>query len=138
MFQQLTIAMYFVIFLLAFILIWLLFGNRIKEWLRNLMYRKMEDAIRAQMGMPSRKEEKRRQRAAAGAARNDSAGRPGSRRRRRPGESIIPEEYAEDVEFTEYKDFSATERKYGSSDYRVEEQVEDVEYTEIRTNDRRK
>lgn len=132
--------MYFFLTLIVLVVGWMIFGEKIKSWLRSLMMRKMEDAIRAQMGMPSRKEEERMKRKAK--ATSASAGRRPETSRHTYGSSahhIIPPEYAEDAEFVEYKEFSHSESasvSNGGVEFKSENQVTDVEFTEIKTDNR--
>lgn len=113
------------------------FGDRIKVWLRQRMYNKMEDAIRSSMGMPSRKEEKRRRKEAE---KKRSGWRTNSARTSpKREEEIIPREYAEDVEFTEYKEYSSSttvseekDSATGDTRIKVEKQVEDADFVEIK------
>lgn len=111
----------------------------------------MEDFIRHQMGMPSRKEEKKarkraqREQEAYSNAHNRSRNTYGyNNNSYSRNEPIIPKEYAEDVEFVEIKEFSQTEipdppeKKSKWSTFRashtsikVERQVEDADFTDI-------
>ena len=148
-----------IIFLLILLLIWLIFGQRIKMWLVGFMANRTEDYIRKSMGMPPRpgsKEDRRRQKASqeqaayAGQSRGDSSKREQSsygrsasgtsqRRRSYAGgrrEPLIPKEYAEDVEFTEIISYSETTIGVSHSDETRtvyhESQVTVVEWTEIK------
>lgn len=98
------------------------------------MARRAENYFRRMAGMPPRDNgKKRKQKADAG----NGARRGGQNPRRHTDDGpIIPKEYAEDVEFTEYKEYSEadllrTEEPDGTTTYR-ESQVEDAEYTEIK------
>ena len=108
------------------------------------MSRRAEDMMRRMMGMPSRKEERRKaKRQSAGdgfsRTRTGSAGSAGNaHRRHRPptaDAAAILKSVAEDVEFTEIREFESTtiadERKGEQRIYR-EEQVTDAEFTEIK------
>lgn len=134
---------FFLIFLLLICLMWPWIGPRLSRWFRGFMTRRAEDAVRRMMGMPSRKEEERARRRASGAAgrkerdRQSSAGRGTGRRHPRPTEDAAEmlKSVAEDVEFTEIKEFESTEiGEDKTSGTRVwsEEQVSDVEYTEFK------
>ncbi|MBD5268608.1 MAG: hypothetical protein HDR48_05255 [Bacteroides sp.] len=131
--------MTFVVILIILCIIWMCFGTRISQWLRARFYGYVEDRFRQQMGMPTRKEQRRREREAA--KNPQSPRRPKNPYHEHP-DSIIPKEYAEDVEFTEYKEYSSdasvekVENPDGSTStrIRIEEQVSDVEYIEIRDN----
>ncbi len=97
-----------------------------------------EDFVRSQVGAPSRKEEKR--------ARRNEEKRTKYRyssTRHRPSHIPFPKEYAEDVEFTEYKEFSQTvitgtpgKTKFKQSSFSkttvIESQIEDVEFIELK------
>lgn len=105
---------------------------------------KMEDNMRRMAGMPTRKEERK---AAKRAAKRQKKGADGFRRAAYgsrshagapgPSPASLLRDYAEDVEFTEIREFS-DEIKIGVSDtrkgtkYKIEEQIEDVEFTEIK------
>lgn len=141
---------YFFAFILICILIWVLFGESIKKWAQRRMIQKMEDAIRAQMGMPSSKEERRRK-AGQQSPRNarqyskNAFYTPGPNANAPSNQSIgsiiIPKEYAEDVEFTEYREFSQKATIISEKDPRtgrshsrvvIESQISDVEYVEFK------
>lgn len=123
----------FIVFLLI-----ALFGDRISRWFNGFMQRRAEDALRRMMGMPSRKEERKaRKRAERESGKNfDSRADSRSRDSRRGSDGhIIPPEYAEDVEFTEFRDFSASTQSSGGTDVEYHEsQVEEAEYVEIKTS----
>lgn len=148
---------YFFAIILILILVWMFFGDRIKVWAQRRMMEKMEDAFRAQMGMPSGAEErKRRRQAEKNQRRHQQATRDryGNRVYVTPGPNanapssqsvgkvIIPPEYAVDVEFVEYKEFTSTttvlSEDGGSTTARkstttvIESQVTDVEFVEIK------
>ena len=104
------------------------------------MSRRAEDMMRRMMGMPSRKERRKAKRQSAGdgfsRTRTGSAGN--AHRRHRPptaDAAAILKSVAEDVEFTEIREFESTtiadERKGEQRIYR-EEQVTDAEFTEIK------
>lgn len=123
-------------------------GPLLMRWFRPLLQRwamgKMEDQMRRMAGMPTRREEKKarrragRDRKAAERFRSAAAGARayGASRRRRRSTVGLLRYVAEDVEFTEIKEYSsdpvAPERKAPA--YREEEQIEDAEYTEIKGN----
>ncbi len=87
----------------------MLFGDKISQWFRTFMAHRTEDAIRKMMGMPTRKEERKaRRNAEKNAGRSYAAGHSG-RERENDDSPLIPKEYAEDVEFYEIRDYSATE-----------------------------
>lgn len=116
--------------------------------LQNWMLGKMEDNMRLMAGMPTRKEEKKarrqadkRQKSGAASFRRAASGRRSSRGERsyRPDPDAIRylQEFAEDVEFTEIKEFGdqseiGVQVRKTTEKIRVEEQVEDAEYTEIK------
>lgn len=127
----------FLIFLLIVALLW----PYIVRLLRRYMAGRAEDMMRRMAGMPSRKEERRRARRNNAAS---SGGNPGphSERRRHSAPSqdaaSIMKDVAEDVEFTEIREFeseSILEEEDSRRTRRIyrEEQVSDAEYTEIRT-----
>lgn len=128
---------YFLLFILFAALLWPLW----RRWLFRFMQRRAEDYLRRSMGMPSRKEEQRaRRKASRPASRPDDTSGFAFRARRRgePGpfdapERIVPPEYAEDVKFTEYRDFGTGPVSSGRKvEFRCESQVEDVDFVEIR------
>lgn len=116
----------------------------IRRWFAGFMRRRAEDFLRRQMGMPPRpgsREERRRQREDNGD--RTYANQHRSRYRHQSSGPIIPREYAEDVEFVEYKDYSGTTVVSGTPDpsdgkrgrketFKVESQVSDVEWEEIK------
>ncbi|MDE6271782.1 MAG: hypothetical protein K2M31_02105 [Muribaculaceae bacterium] len=147
---------YFFAIILILILIWMFFGDRIRRWLQRRMMEKFEDAIRTRMGMPSAKEERRQRKAADRQAHHSSSygqrqkggayyhpgPNAGARSSQSVGDTIIPREYAEDVEYVEYKEYSASatviaedDPSTGRKTSRVitESQVSDVEYVEIKS-----
>lgn len=128
---------YFFAFILVCILIWMFFGERIKRWAQQRMMEKVEDAFRARMGMPSAKEERKQRR------REEKKERRQQRHEVKKDEPLIPREYAEDVEYVEYKEFSSSTTIETEVDPKddtrrratvvVESQVTDVEYVEIKS-----
>ncbi|MDE5843521.1 MAG: hypothetical protein K2H35_07295 [Muribaculaceae bacterium] len=146
---------YIIGIILLFFIIKMLFGERIKQWAQRRMLEKMEDSFRARMGMPSAKEERRRRRRTEKQQqRRQKDSQSGSRRNQwqhsahpessnqSMGDVIIPREYAEDVEFVEYKEFTITTTTSTVTDsdgsghkttFVTESQVTDVEYVEIKT-----
>ncbi|MCM1376837.1 MAG: hypothetical protein NC097_04270 [Clostridium sp.] len=121
-------------FLLVFLLVltWPLW----KRWFYGFAQRRSEDFIRRMMGLPTRKEEKRQRKARE--KYEERRGREWTSQRRgysTGGTSIIPQEYAEDVKFTEIRDFKQTtisEDRSSGQRIRTESQVEDVEFVEIK------
>lgn len=104
------------------------------------MARRAEDMVRKMAGMPSRKEEERRRKQQQRQQHDNSYSRTGRRGRQYASneeDSIRSmQEYAEDVEFTETKEYSESEileneSRSERSVYR-EEQVSDAEYIEIK------
>ena len=126
----------FLIFLIILVLLW----PYIVRLLRRYMAGKAEDMMRRMAGMPSRKEERRRARRGTDAS-SGSRGNgfhTGSRRHRAPSQDVaaIMKDVAEDVEFTEIREFeseSILEESDARRSRRIyrEEQVSDAEYTEI-------
>lgn len=127
---------------LIIILLFIIFRPYIYEWFRGFMARRAEDMVRRMAGMPSRKEEQRRRRQQQKeASRQQASRRHGSRgqyggRASDDGLNSM-REYAEDVEFTEIKEYSETtileEDSKGSSRIYHESQVSDVEFTETKS-----
>lgn len=101
--------------------------------------------MRRMMGMPSRKEEERaRRRAERESNKGGSAGRKGksqSERHHRPAQAdaaAMLNSVAEDVEYTEIREFDSTTIASDSEDGKThveyhEEQVTDAEFVEIKT-----
>lgn len=122
------------ILILIVVFFWL-FWPSISRWLKKKAMNKAEDYLRSSMGMPPRDQTKTNTR--------NSSGRyyKGSNRQNNTThgshEPIIPKEYAEDVEFTETKDFSYTSRQESTSQSHTttyhESQISDAEWTEIKT-----
>lgn len=122
----------------------------IRKWLMIFARRRAEDFLRRQMGMPPRpgsRESRRNARAQDSRQQEQSS----TRRRywRRDTGPIIPREYAEDVEFVEYKDYSEETVVEGTEsashrnrrktvDFKSESQVSDVEWVEVRSSSRNK
>ena len=121
--------MTFLTIILVTIALWLIFSPYIKPWLRRRAERKLQDYLRAQMGMPTEKEQRRARREAEKQEKRTSG------KLHAPAE-IIPREYAVDVEYTEIRQFSQTTIASDSDSGRsfvTECQVSDVEYTEIKS-----
>lgn len=136
--------MYILLILFILFLCW----PMISRWLKGFMARRMEDAVRKMAGMPSRKEEEKMRKKREKEASSGGGYSSGGRRTRSDGfsdsgmqgGSVIPKEYAEDVEFTETINYSeetviggegATSRR----EYH-ESQVSDVQFTEIKDKER--
>lgn len=117
------------------------FWPAIVRLLQRFMARRAEDMVRRMAGMPSRKEEKRRRRQQQQQQRQNGSRRHGSPGN--PGEGVrAMKEYAEDVAFTEIREFSSDEviaEEETGKNRRVyrEEQVSDAEYVEIKTSSRK-
>ena len=137
-----------VIIIVIIILVWLIFGARIRAWLtrriNNFIANRTEDFIRKAAGMPPRdkSESKRRKTERTG---DERTRRSSQRRRGRSRDDyysqgpIIPKEYAEDVDFVEIKEFYQTDIEARFNDKETveyhESQVSDVEWVEIKTDD---
>ena len=126
------------ILILIVVFFWLIWPL-ISRWLKRKAMERAEDYMRKSMGMPPRDKKKRNQ------SDNNSQSQGGyyyQRQRRNPfgqdryeNEPLIPKEYAEDVEFTETKDFSSTEsinKGKGKVETYHESQVSDAEWTEVK------
>ncbi len=117
------------------------FWPAIVRLLQRFMARRAEDMVRRMAGMPSRKEEKRRRRQQQQQQRQNGSRRHGSPGD--PGDGVrAMKEYAEDVAFTEIREFSSDEviaEEETGKNRRVyrEEQVSDAEYVEIKTSSRK-
>ena len=126
------------ILILVVLFLWLIWPA-ISRWLKRKAMERAEDYMRRSMGMPPRDKKRK----------NDTYNASGSsqsysqRTRRNPfgqerygaDEPLIPKEYAEDVEFTETKDYSATEIKEQPAktvENYHESQISDAEWTEVK------
>lgn len=126
------------ILILIVVFFWLIWPL-ISRWLKRKAMERAEDYMRKSMGMPPRDKKKKNQ------SDNTSQTQGGyyyQRQRRNPfgqdrygNEPLIPKEYAEDVEFTETKDYSSTESN-GKTGEKIEtyheSQVSDAEWTEVK------
>ena len=125
------------IFIVAFF--WLLWPV-ISRWLKRKAMERTEDYLRQAMGMPPReKKQKGKDRRNKEADDNYSYQSYNQRQRdpyrRRYSGPIIPREYAEDVEYVEYIDYSGTEyiqRISRHIEIYFESQISDAEWTEIK------
>ena len=124
------------ILILIVVFFWLIWPA-ISRWLKRKAMERAEDYMRKSMGMPPRDKSKKRKQSNDFQQQNSSY----NRQRRNPfgpdkynDEPLIPKEYAEDVEFTETKDFSSSETANHSkkTESYHESQISDVEWTEIK------
>lgn len=122
------------ILLLVVVFFWI-FWPMISRWLKRKAIERAEDYMRASMGMPPRDKSKKSETN----QRNYKQGFYNQRRNshdsgRRNDEPIIPKEYAEDVEFTETKEYSASYDEKHKESYESfhESQISDAEWTEIK------
>lgn len=103
----------------------------VMRWLQRFMQRRAEDILRRAVGMPPRDKNRRNSRSKSTYSRKRQSHSSSD-------EPIIPREYAEDVEFTETKDFSSGAKLHDGTDIRKEtevnqeKQISDVEWEEIR------
>ena len=126
------------ILILIVVFFWLVWPA-ISRWLKRKAMQRAEDYMRASMGMPPRDKKKNKYNKEQ---KNSSDNFYYQRQRRNPfgndsysNQSIIPKEYAEDVEFTETKEFSNSEEQKSSSrniNTYHESQISDAEWTEIK------
>ncbi|MCM1291433.1 MAG: hypothetical protein NC201_04500 [Prevotella sp.] len=130
------------ILILICVAVWLFWKYIGRNMLVNYARRKQEDFLRSAFGMPPRQKKTRN----GDFSKRKSTQEPGSgfsqrNRHADSRESIIPKEYAEDVEYVEIKEFSQTDiaadRNQTHTQYH-EEQVSDVEYVEIKKADGKK
>ena len=129
------------ILILIVVFFWL-FWPMISRWLKRKAMERAEDYMRRSMGMPPRDKKKKK----SDQSQNTSSQSQGNyyyqRQRRNPfgqdshtDEPLIPKEYAEDVEFTETKDFSSSESRRNTGEKLEiyhESQVSDAEWTEVK------
>ena len=119
------------------------FGPMLQRWAIG----KMEDRMRRMAGMPTRKEERKarrqaRRREEQGAERFRQAAAGRRSQNGSPGAREVLQDYAEDVEYVEVKNYSAdieiaTDPATGERKVKVEEQVEDAVYEEIKVSGRK-
>ena len=126
------------ILILIVVFFWLIWPS-VSRWLKRKAMERAEDYMRASMGMPPRdkkrrKSEQNREREGYYYKRqeNNPYGRGGGVK-----EPLIPKEYAEDVEFTETKDYSSTYTSVETDTSRKREiyhesQISDAEWTDIK------
>lgn len=128
------------IILLIAVFFWLVWPY-IARWLRKKAAQKTEDFIRRATGMPPRpgSSEYRRQHHERRRQEEQTSRRNSRDRRNGHGysEPLIPKEYAEDVEYTETKDFSVRTESSSLNEnvsFKTEHQVSDAEWVEIKTD----
>lgn len=110
----------------------------LKPYFFRWMQRRTEDYVRNAMGMPPRDKSKRQggrrqSYSSSGSYSSDSYGQRSHRRGYSSG-SLIPKEYAVDVEYTEIRSYSSDETIASDGNkvgYKVESQVSDAEIIEI-------
>lgn len=127
------------IIILIVVFFWLIWPA-ISRWLKRKAMEKAEDYMRSSMGMPPRDKKKKKTESYQNVKSQDSY--YNQRQRRNPfgqdsygKEPLIPKEYAEDVEFTETKDYSDNETHIHSSqkvETYHESQISDAEWTEVK------
>lgn len=126
------------IIILIVLFFWLVWPS-ISRWLKRKAMERAEDYVRSSMGMPPRDKKKRKKEGGFGGYRSGYD----QRERRNPfgadrytDEPLIPKEYAEDVEFTETKDYSSSETHTTPSGVKKEtyneSQISDAEWTEVK------
>lgn len=109
----------------------------IKRRAQQAMINRMEDYVRRAAGMPPR-EKKRSSNpfTRKSQTRGDRQTRSAGRRYDEPRPAhIIPPEYAEDVEYVEYKDYGSHGQVRADREgvtYTLQEQVSDVQWVEIK------
>lgn len=122
----------------ALIVIILIFvaGPYVWRWLKPYFYRwaqhRTEDYIRKSMGMPPR--DKKAGSSSDRRSRRTPPPPPRGRKTYAADDELIPKEYAEDVEFTEFHSYSedtVIADDHGKATFRSESQVSDAEIIEI-------
>lgn len=125
---------------LIILILLIIFWPYIWRWLRPYVIRwmqhKTEDYVRRSMGMPPRDKKRSNESSETGRQQQTRASRRDSSRRRwYHSGSVIPKEYAEDVDFSEVRSYSE-ERAFlkgdGEIKYKQESQVSDAEVIEIK------
>ena len=122
------------ILILIVIFFWLIWPA-LSRWLKRKAMERAEDYMRSSMGMPPRDKKKRKSQWEQRSTSQDNYYRQQNRNAVNREEPIIPKEYAEDVEFTEIKEYSHTEINSGSSNKKEtfhESQISDAEWTEVK------
>lgn len=123
----------FLVILIVIFALWPIILRWLRPLIMRYMQRKAEDYIRKAAGFPPR-EEQRKRRASSKSSGNAHRTQSGYQRQTDDG-PVIPREYAEDVEFVEYKQYSS-DTTIKSDGHRVEikeeSQVSDVEWEEIK------
>lgn len=130
---------YLFLIILVIVLLW----PFLRPYLMRFMSHRAEDMVRRRMGMPSRKEEEKLRKQSQEKRSSRQSGRYSAQ-----SGPIIPHEYAEDVDYTEIRDYSQTDVNvtdnstqthtsrhrsfFRHTSHSVESQVEDAEFTEIR------
>ena len=124
------------IIILIVVFFWLVWPV-ISRWLKRKAMERAEDYMRSKMGMPPRDKKKNKREQGSSSQNNYYR-----QERRNPyghgrygNEPLIPKEYAEDVEFTETKDFSESQyhrEKTGKVETYHESQISDAEWTEVK------
>lgn len=119
------------VILLIVIVIWIA-GPYIRALFQRWLMRRLQKSFFKAAGIPDPEKERKNQKKKK---KNDTHGSSHRRHQRTSDEPIIPRDYAEDVEFTEYKEYT-TETSIDESESRIriheEEQVSDVQFTEIK------
>ena len=115
--------------LLIVVVIALLFPL-ISRWFQGFMLRRAEDMLRRAAGIPPADRKSRK----AGRKRTEKTtyGRRESQADSYGKGPIIPQEYAEDVEFVETKEYTSERPVESETHFRQEKQVTDVEWEEIK------
>lgn len=122
------------ILILVVIFFWLI-APAIMRWARRKAIKRTQDYIFRSMGLDPDELRKNRSKSASSASSGSRQSRSRQHGRNQGSESIIPKEYAEDVEFVEIKDYSETEvRIKNGQNVKIykESQVSDVEWVEIK------
>lgn len=118
------------IIIIILVLLWPYIWRRLQPYIMRWGQRRAEDYMRQAMGMPPRDKRK----SSAGSSRQTPPPPPRGRKNARSSDEIIPKEYAEDVDFTEYHSYSeetVIADDNGTTTFRRESQVSDAEIIEI-------
>lgn len=129
----------FIILILIPLALWLL-RPLIQKWIYRTLERKVEDMFCKATGMPPHDKKQRSNNAADDDTSYSTGYRTSSHHADYGYEQhdgpIIPREYAEDVEFTEYRDYSSDTSirtsDTGEESIVIEKQVTDVQWEEIK------
>lgn len=119
------------IIIILLFLTWPYIWRWLQPYVARWAQRRTENIIRRAMGMPPRDKKE----SSGNRSRQTPPPPPRGGRRGASSDELIPKEYAEDVEFTEFHSYSeetVIAEDHGKTTFRRESQVSDAEIIEIR------